>query len=51
MKIIDALNIVAERYEHGHDTLTEGCALCQEEYEKVCEVLRQAAKRYMQGHR
>ena len=51
MNVIQAMNVVSAKYEHGHELFKEGCAICQEEYEKVCEVLCLAAKRYMEGKR
>jgi hypothetical protein len=31
----DLANAIAARYEHGHDTLTAGCSLCNAEYDEA----------------
>lgn len=33
--LIDQLTAIAARWEHGHDELTDGCALCRAEYAEV----------------
>lgn len=33
--LIDRLNEIAARWEHGHDELTDGCALCHGEWAEV----------------
>jgi hypothetical protein len=32
---VDHLNEIAARWEHGHDELTDGCALCGGEWAEV----------------
>jgi hypothetical protein len=32
---VDRLNEIAARWEHGHDELTDGCALCHSEWAEV----------------
>lgn len=34
-----ALNEIATRWDHGHDTLTPGCGLCTAEYAEVRQAL------------
>ena len=36
-------NAIAARYEHGHDTLTNGCALCNTEYNEIHAITHQKA--------
>ncbi|MGA5670029.1 hypothetical protein ACPCTG_31680 [Streptomyces pseudogriseolus] len=38
-EIVDQLNQIAARWEHGHAELTEGCALCVSEWAEVYEAL------------
>ncbi|MFF2520191.1 hypothetical protein [Streptomyces sp. NPDC058086] len=33
--LTDRLNEIAARWEHGHDELTDGCALCHGEWSEV----------------
>ncbi|MFE3326859.1 hypothetical protein [Streptomyces sp. NPDC059176] len=33
------LNAIAARWEHGHDQLTDGCALCIAEYDEIRQLL------------
>lgn len=33
--LTDRLNEIAARWEHGHDELTDGCALCHSEWAEV----------------
>lgn len=49
MNVTDVLNLISARYEHGHDVLVDGCALCEEEYAKVCGALCHMARNYMKG--
>lgn len=37
--ITDELNAIASRWEHGHDELTDGCALCHAEYDEVRQLI------------
>lgn len=41
MSVVDQLNEVAARWEHGHAELTDGCSLCHGEYADVRRVLHQ----------
>ncbi|MFE6126658.1 hypothetical protein ACFQ6Q_00075 [Streptomyces sp. NPDC056437] len=37
--VIDQLNDHAERWEHGHAELTDGCALCRQEFAEVMQIV------------
>ena len=37
---------IATRWEHGHDELTTGCALCHAEYAEALAAARRIAKEH-----
>ncbi|MFZ4150482.1 hypothetical protein [Streptomyces pseudogriseolus] len=40
-ELAQELAAVAERWAHGHDELTDGCALCRAEYAEAFDLIHQ----------